>query len=254
MTKAPAKTRAQHVAIIRGIEKKTAESLIELGRALTRAKADIPHGEFTKMLRDDLHMNVRFARALMRLGCNQRFAKGQNLSLLPPTLSTLSILAKESEEEYEAAKASGAINPHMRAKDARSIAVRATVTTTKPTTYTVPMTVQTETVDLRPPGYAQSEPEEPHVFNPASRDEEKRRTEIEWLDRNIDHVLERMNRLDELGLYHALAEIDPDDREALGIKVNEAIAALTVLHEALAKPPLEGKVVPLKPQGNGGAR
>jgi Protein of unknown function (DUF3102) len=243
MTKAIAKTRAQWVAVIRGFEKKTAQSLIELGRALQRAKADIPHGEFTNMLRDDLRMDVRLARALMILGRNHRFAKGTNFALLPPTLSTLAVLAKASEEDFETGVASGAINPGMTARNAYAI-----VKKKPPTSYTIRATVRKKTIDLVPEGYVpQSEPEEPHVWNPGSRDEENRRTEIEYLDRHIDHVLESMNRLDELGLYHALAEIEPDDREDLKAQVEKAIAKLTVLHEALAKPPIEGKIVPLRP-------
>jgi hypothetical protein len=137
MAKMPAKTRAQWVDVIRGFERKTAQALIELGRALQRAKADIQHGEFTKMLRDDLRMDVRFARALMVIGRSARFSKGTKFALLPPTLSALAVLAKSSEEDFKAAIASGAINPDMTAKQARR--VKFTIVTEEPRTYRVPV-------------------------------------------------------------------------------------------------------------------
>jgi hypothetical protein len=238
MAKAPAKSRAQWVDVIRGFERKTAQSLIELGRALQRAKADIPHGEFTKMLRDDLRMDVRFARALMRIGRSARFSKGSKFALLPPTLSALAVLAKSSEEDFKAAIASGAINPDMTARQAKRI--KFTIVTEEPRTYRVPVyrVPEPETPTTRIPVYRERvEPEVPASFAPPVHVEPDEPSPTDDLVEAIDRVLE-------LAASDAvLAEIEPGDREDLSALIESTIDALTTLHEALGKPLVEGQVV-----------
>jgi hypothetical protein len=113
------KTRKEWAAECRGHLRKTAEGLIGLGKTLTKAKRDLDqHGEWLSMLRDDLNIDVRFAQRVMALARNPRFSKASNLTHLPHALSALAELARLSDEDYEAAKASGAINPSMTAKQA----------------------------------------------------------------------------------------------------------------------------------------
>src|SRR5262249_18752125 len=115
------KTRKE-AAECRGWQQKTVEGLIGLGKTLIKAKHDLDaHGEWLPMLRDDLKMDVRFAQRLMRLARNPRFSKATNLTHLPHVLSALCELARLSDDEFEAGKASGWINPNMTARQARQI-------------------------------------------------------------------------------------------------------------------------------------
>jgi Protein of unknown function (DUF3102) len=240
------RTQEQWIEALTALHQKSAdgvcdavENLIEEGRALSRAKAELKHGEWLPVLRK-VGLQEDYAQRLMRLANNPRFAKTARLRHLPNSVNALLALSNVPEDVLDAAEASGALKG-MTAKEAKRIIAYTAVE--KPRVSRIPMTVRTETIDLRvPPGHVQREPEEPHVFNPACRDEEKRRTEIEALDRRIDHMLESMNRLDELGLDLALAEIEPGGREDLKALVEHAIAALTALRQALDKPVVEGKV------------
>ena len=86
------------------------------------------------MLRDDLKMEKRFAQRVMALARNPRFAS--NLTLLPRALSALGELARLSDDDFEAGKASGAINPSTTAKEASRL-VKVRVTKSAPTTTLV---------------------------------------------------------------------------------------------------------------------
>ena len=238
MAKAPAKTRAQWVDVIRGFERKTAQALIELGRALQAAKEDIAHGEFTKMLRDDLRMDVRFARALMRLGRSPRFSKGSKFALLPPTLSALAVLAKSSEEDFKAAIASGAINPHMTGREAQRI--KYTIVHGEPVTYQRPVAVDAGRMIDQTPGYVppQGPGAPPECFAPPVH------VEPEEQPSPTDDLVEAIHRVLELAVSDAaLAAIEPGDREDLSALIESTIDALTTLHEALGKPLVEGQIV-----------
>ena len=123
------KTREEWVAECRGWQQKTVEGLIGLGKTLTKAKHDLDqHGEWLPMLEDDLKMDVRFAQRVMALARNPRFSKAANLTHLPYALSALGELARLSDDDFEAGKASGAINPRMTAKRARLLVVTTSTT------------------------------------------------------------------------------------------------------------------------------
>jgi hypothetical protein len=127
VTKRRSKPRKQWAAVCRGWQRKTVEGLIGLGKTLTKAKHDLDqHGEWLPMLRDDLNMDVRFAQKVMALARNPRFSKAANLTHLPYALSALGELARLSDDDFEAGKASGAINPRMTAKRARLLVVTTT--------------------------------------------------------------------------------------------------------------------------------
>ena len=117
----PTKTRAEWVTEIRRLGRKSAESLIALGRALTEAKADLGHGQFGAMLRHDLKLHPRAAQRLMKLAHNPRFAKATNLSHLPAAVSALEILATAPEEVIEHGIESGLIHPATTAREIQII-------------------------------------------------------------------------------------------------------------------------------------
>jgi hypothetical protein len=115
------KTRKEWAAECRGWQQKTVEGLIGLGKTLINAKRDLDqHGAWLPMLRDDLKMDIRFAQCVMKLARNERFSKASNLSLLPHALSALVEIARLSDDDFEAGKKSGAINPSTTAKQART--------------------------------------------------------------------------------------------------------------------------------------
>jgi hypothetical protein len=152
------KTRNEWAAECRGYLQKTAEALIALGRTLTKAKRDLDqHGEWLPMLRDDLKMDVRFAQRVMALARNPRFSKAANLTHLPYALSALAEIARLSDDDFEAGKASGAINPSTTAKQARLVTVVVKNRTRKITsvgyvrpgpTYTFGLKRETEPSDI----------------------------------------------------------------------------------------------------------
>jgi hypothetical protein len=117
------KTRAEWAELARGFQRKTVEGLIGLGKTLIKAKADLEYGEFGAMLRDDLKIEVRFAQRVMKLARNRYFAKASNLTHLPTALSALCELSDVPEDDLEAGKQSGAINPHMTAKQAKRVRI-----------------------------------------------------------------------------------------------------------------------------------
>jgi hypothetical protein len=104
---------------------KTVEGLIGQGKTLIKAKADLHHhGKWLPFLRNNLKIDIRFAQGLMKLARNPRFSNASNLTHLPHVVSVLAELARLSEEEFEAGKASGAINPSMTAEQARKLNTR----------------------------------------------------------------------------------------------------------------------------------
>jgi hypothetical protein len=127
----PKKTRTEWAGIANSHQRQVAEGLINLGKTLIKAKADLPHGEWGKLLRDNLKMRERFAQGVMKLARNPRFAKPSNLTLLPPTLTALAAIAEMPDNIYNHGIASGAINPRTTAKQAQFLTVQVVRTTRK---------------------------------------------------------------------------------------------------------------------------
>jgi hypothetical protein len=123
ITKKRRKTRTEWAKECRDWQRKTVEGFIGLGKTLIKAKADLDHGEWLPFLRDDLKIHERVAQELMRLARNPRFANTRSSSYLPSSFSALTALSRLSDDDFEAGKASGAINPRTTTKQARLMVV-----------------------------------------------------------------------------------------------------------------------------------
>ena len=78
--------------------RKSIESIIETGRDLAAAKAELPHGEFSAMVKNDLPFVMRTAESLMRVAHHPSIAKATSTSRLPTSWAVLVELAKLSDD------------------------------------------------------------------------------------------------------------------------------------------------------------
>jgi hypothetical protein len=101
--------------------RKQVDAIIEVGRLLTEAKADLPHGEFQRMVERDLPFNPGQARVYMRVAADPRLAKRQHAAVLPPAVGTLEILRHLSDREFERGIQAGDIHPDMSRKQAQTL-------------------------------------------------------------------------------------------------------------------------------------
>src|SRR5262249_7074461 len=79
------------------------------------------------MLRDDLKMDESFAQRVMKIARDPRLSNPANWPDLPSVLSALMPLRSDrlSHDDFEAAKASGVINPSMTAVEAKLLTIQA---------------------------------------------------------------------------------------------------------------------------------
>lgn len=104
------------------IKRKCAESAVQIGRDLLTAKDELPHGEFTAMIENDLGWGYQTARDLMRIAAHPEIANSYNSNFLPTTLSALKEVSTLSPEDYRDAQSKGLITPDLKVKPARAIA------------------------------------------------------------------------------------------------------------------------------------
>jgi hypothetical protein len=88
-------SRAVYVKVITAAWQKIATEIIEVGRCLVQAKAEL-HGEFTTML-SELPFGPRTAQRLMAIARNPTLANPTHASLLPTSWMTLYELARLPE-------------------------------------------------------------------------------------------------------------------------------------------------------------
>jgi hypothetical protein len=104
---------------IRATWRAAVASIIETGQLLIRAKAELPHGAFGKMIREELPFSRFTAHRLMAIARNPALvAHAQHL---PPSWMALSYLARLPEGEVEKKIADGSIHPGMQRKHAMEI-------------------------------------------------------------------------------------------------------------------------------------
>ena len=118
------RTRAKWAARIRAAHKETVSAFLKLGRILSAAKDALPHGEFLKMIEDDLPFTASTAQRLMKIAADPKIANAARAQLLPPAWGALYELTKLPEETFEQAVASGAINPKTTRKEAKALIIR----------------------------------------------------------------------------------------------------------------------------------
>ncbi len=105
---------------IRAELRETAAGILAVGRLFLAAKTALKHGEFTRMF-IDLPINQRMAEMYMSIAKNPALTNPKHVSLLPPAISTLYRLSRESPLRLEAALAEGSIHPQLQREDARAL-------------------------------------------------------------------------------------------------------------------------------------
>jgi hypothetical protein len=74
--------------------KNSVEAIVAVGQLLLAAKADLPHGDFEAMVRNDLPFKERTAERLMAIASNKYLANPTHVSLLPASWATLYQLSR----------------------------------------------------------------------------------------------------------------------------------------------------------------
>ncbi len=92
--------------------------VIQTGRDLTKARADIPRGQWTAFLRD-VHMTPAQARKLEAIANHPVLANPKHASVLPPVWMTLAELERLQPEWLERAITAG--KAEMERKQARRL-------------------------------------------------------------------------------------------------------------------------------------
>jgi hypothetical protein len=90
---------SEWVGLIAQAWQKTTASIIETGRLLIDAKAELAHGEWISMVDADLPFGKSTAEKLMKIANNRVLSNADHGTHLPPswrTLSELSILDEET--------------------------------------------------------------------------------------------------------------------------------------------------------------
>jgi hypothetical protein len=106
---------AQHAATkyaqgITACQRKGASSIIECGRLLIAAKDELKHGEFLKMIENDLPFKRSTAQAFMRIASDGRITKYQHAGCLPAHWSTLIKVIQLPDAAFET-RIAGRHNP-----------------------------------------------------------------------------------------------------------------------------------------------
>ena len=103
---------------ITACQRKSVESIIECGRLLIAAKDELKHGEFLKMIENNLPFKRSTAQALMKIAVDGRIIKSQRAGCLPARWSTLVKLTQLPDAVFEARIADGTIHPGLERRPA----------------------------------------------------------------------------------------------------------------------------------------
>jgi hypothetical protein len=96
---------------------KSVEAIIEVGRLLVKAKADLPHGEWGRLFEDGLvPFSIDTAQRLMAIAMHPALSNAAHARYLPPAWGTLYELTKVEPKRLTAAFKDGLITPDMSRK------------------------------------------------------------------------------------------------------------------------------------------
>jgi hypothetical protein len=114
---------AQHAATkyaqrITSCSRKGVASIIECGQLLIAAKGELKHGEFLKMIENNLPFKRSTAQALMKIAAEGRITKYQHAGCLPTHWSTLVKLTQLPDAAFEARIADGTIHQGLKRRRA----------------------------------------------------------------------------------------------------------------------------------------
>lgn len=132
-----ARTVEDFAAEIRGAFVKGVAAFIEVGRLLKEAKAELDHGEWGNLVKDNLPFDDRTAQRFMAIAGNPILANPTHVSVLPPAWGTLYELSRLSEKVLKAKIADGTIHPRMERKDAVALEPKRTPKRSPPARLTL---------------------------------------------------------------------------------------------------------------------
>ncbi len=98
---------------ITNCQRKSVSSIVECGRLLITAKDELKHGEFLKMIKNNLPFKRSTAQALMKIAADGRITKYQRAGCLPAHWSTLAKLTQLPDAAFEARIADGRIHSSL---------------------------------------------------------------------------------------------------------------------------------------------
>jgi Protein of unknown function (DUF3102) len=124
----------------------TVRNIVETGKALIDAKADLPHGAFTEMVETDLFFSTRTAQRLMAIAEHPSLSNPTHVSVLPASWGTLYELSKIDGCTVEKLIQAGRIYPELERKD-----ISALLPPPKTKAKAKKATVITHAVDVRHP-------------------------------------------------------------------------------------------------------
>ncbi len=104
---------------------KTVESIMAVGEELALAKANLKHGEWLRLLESGLlHVGTRTVQMFMAIARNQVLANTQNFAFLPPSPTSLTLLAEVDDAILQGAIDAREIIPALTIGQARSLVSR----------------------------------------------------------------------------------------------------------------------------------
>lgn len=97
------------------------EDIFHTGDLIESAKLELPHGEFMKMVKDELPFKRTVAQMLKAIATDDNVRNYQPVGNLPVGYSILYELTRLTDEQFSAATANGMIHPKMTRKDAKTL-------------------------------------------------------------------------------------------------------------------------------------
>jgi hypothetical protein len=117
-------SRKQWASRINSDYKKTVDAFWKLGQRLLAAKEALRHGEFLKMIENELLFSARTAQRFMKIASDPKLANATHASYLPDAWPVQYELTKLPAETFAAAVKSGAIHSDMTCKEAKALTIR----------------------------------------------------------------------------------------------------------------------------------
>jgi hypothetical protein len=113
-------SRQKWVELISNAWREQLPSIFETGNLLEAAKLELTeqkgHGEWLRMVKEELPFGKRTAQMLMKIAGNDNLREAKHASLLPASWMTLHELTHLTSDQFAAGIKSGLINPKMERK------------------------------------------------------------------------------------------------------------------------------------------
>jgi hypothetical protein len=116
-----ARSRQHFARLISSHLQKAVESFVSAGKLLQEARHELDHGEFQKMLREDLHFDVTKAQRLMAVARHCIIGNAAHALHLPPSEYTLYLLTTLPDTLLQQMLADGRIHPGLERKEVEQI-------------------------------------------------------------------------------------------------------------------------------------